>query len=473
MSALCDKSAVELQRLIRAKEISPSELVQVCIARIEVTNQAANAVVATDFERALASAKKKDAALVRGETEGKLFGLPILMKDLTETAGLRTTFGSKRFANYVPAEDEPLPASLRREGAIILGKTNTPEFGAGANTNNDVFGPTGNPFALHLSAGGSSGGSAAALALSMAPLATGSDFGGSLRIPAAFCGVVGMRPSLGVVASDRRSLGFATLWADGPMARTVAETALLLDAMARYDVADPLSEPMSRATAPDSPARSVREFRIAFSEDLGFARVDGHIREAFGEVCKFISSECKQVVYRDPDLSSADSVFDVLRAESLLADFAEAYRQNPNGFGANLQRNIEHGLTMSALDIALAQAERTRIYRTFQKFFEDKDILICPAASVSPFPKEHTAPATVEGDTPSSYFSWYAITYALSLTGHPVLTLPCGLDGHGMPFGIQICGPRRGDQVVLAAASALEHILNESPRFRRPIPRPM
>lgn len=468
MSELCDKTAEELLGLIRSREVSPVDLVNSCIARIEAANPAVNAIVATDFERAVATAKRLENEIALGNARGDLLGLPIAIKDLTETGGLRTTFGSRRFADHVPDQDEPLVAALRRQGAIVLAKTNTPEFGAGASTINDVYGTTGNPHASDRTPGGSSGGSAAALALSMVPLATGSDFGGSLRIPAAFCGVVGMRPSPGLVPSDRRSMGVATLWADGPMARTVADATLLLEAMARYDTIDPLSEPRPPAHTQKDGRQSKPAWRVAFSEDLGFTHVDAHIRRSFRGVADYLASHFLPVTCGAIDMAGADTVFDALRAESLLADFADVYRKAPAGFGANLQRNLAHALNLSAADIATAHARRGAMYRSFQRLFDDIDFLICPATAVSPFARDQWTPTTVEGRPPVSYFSWYALTYALSLTGHPVISIPCGRDADGLPLGIQICGPRRGDRQVLDIAKEIERLFEQTTAYARP-----
>jgi amidase len=469
-TSLCDRSAVELRRLIGAKAISPTELLDSCIARIEAVNPRLNAIVALDLDRARDRARSAEREVLRGDPLGPLHGLPIGIKDLNETEGLRTTFGSVPFKDHVPAKDERLVAAVRAAGGIVLGKTNTPEFGAGANTTNAVYGPTGNPFAPELICGGSSGGSAVALAAGMVPLATGSDTGGSLRTPAAFCGVVGFRPTPGLVPSERRLLGQSGLPVQGPMGRSVADAALLLSAIAGSDPADPLAVRVDPAGFAALPEIDLSRLRIAVSEDLGFAPVDDDIRRVFHDRCGAFADLFRDSVERDPDLGPADATFEVLRAEGFLASFLETYRRNPEAYGPNVRANIEQGLGFTLADHARAHTEQTRLYRRFLKFFDEVDLLICPAASVTPFPVTELYAAEINGTALRTYFHWIAITYGLTLTGHPVVCLPCGVDHRGMPFGIQICGPRRSDRFVLGAALALERAFAARPALARPIP---
>ena len=289
MSEPCDLTAVAARRLIGAKRLAPSELLESCIARIEAVDHAVNAMVARDFDRARAGAKAADAAVLRGDALGPLHGLPIGVKDLQETGGLVTTHGSVIFRDHVPAQDERLVAAVRGAGAIVVGKTNTPEFGAGANTRNAVYGATGNPFDPMKSCAGSSGGSAVALATGMVPICTGSDTGGSLRNPASFCGIVGFRPTPGLVPSERRGLGWSNLSVLGPMARTVPDLALLLSCMVSDDARDPLATTVHGATirrAADFAAPApidLSRLRVALTPDFGFAPTERHIAEVFAE----------------------------------------------------------------------------------------------------------------------------------------------------------------------------------------------
>ncbi|MEA2756538.1 MAG: hypothetical protein QOJ54_2827 [Aliidongia sp.] len=468
MDALCDKNAVELRRLIGRKEISPVELLADCRARIDAVNPAVNALVAFDLAGAEAAAQAAERAVLRGLELGPLHGLPLGVKDLSETAGLRTTFGSLLFEHHVPARDEAVVARIRAAGAVILGKTNTPEFGAGGNTRNRVYGATGNPFDPVLTASGSSGGSASAVALGMVPLASGSDMGGSLRTPAAYCGVVGFRPSPGLVANDRRQLGWSPLSVDGPMARTVGDAALLLSAMAGGE-GDPLSSPADAALA-TLPEIDLSRLRVAFSEDLGFAPVDDQIRSVFQARCGLFADLFAETAERDPELGDADRMFAVLRAETFLAGQLAHYRNARDRLGPPVIANVEQALTFTYVDRAETDVSHTQLFRRVQALFREIDLLICPAAAISPFPHAEWAPMAINGTPLAHYYHWIALNYGLTLTGHPVAVIPCGTDHKGMPFGIQIVGPRHSDRFVLGVAAALERAFADRPALRRPIP---
>ena len=470
MAEPCDLAAVESRRLIGARALSPVELVESCIARIEAVNPALNAMVATGYDQARDSAKAAEAAVMGGARLGALHGLPVGIKDLQETAGLRTTHGSRLYADHVPARDERIVAVLRAAGAIVVGKTNTPEFGAGANTTNAVYGPTGNPFDPSRICGGSSGGSAVALATSMVPLATGSDTGGSLRNPAAYCGVVGFRPSPGLVPSEKRVLGWTVLSVLGPMARNVADACLMLSAIAGFDRRDPLSGRVDVGRLAAPPTVELKGLRLAVSEDLGFAPVSDTIRVTFRERVARFAGAFRACVTRDPDMKGADRAFEVLRAAGYLAAHGERYRTHGDALGPNLRANLEQGLGFDLTDLARAHAEQTRIYRALQRLFDEADVLVCPAVSVPPFALEQPYPTHIDGQKLGSYFHWLAITYGLTLTGHPVVTIPCGRDSTGTPFGIQVCGPSGGDGFVLGVAQALERLFAHDPVLARPVP---
>ena len=470
MTEPCDLAAVEMRRRIGARTLSPVELLESCVARIEAVNPALNAMVATDYDRARGQAKAAEAAVMGGARLGALHGLPVAIKDLQETARLRTTHGSRLYADHVPAHDERIVASLRAAGAIVVGKTNTPEFGAGANTTNAVYGPTGNPFDPRRVCGGSSGGSAVALATSMVPLATGSDTGGSLRNPAAYCGVVGFRPSPGLVPSEKRLLGWTVLSVLGPMARNVADACLMLSAIAGFDRRDPLSGRVDVGRLAAPPTVELKALRLAVSEDLGFAPVTEAIRATFRERVALFAGAFRAWQARDPDMTGADRAFEVIRAAGYLAAHRERYLTHRDQLGPNICANMETGLGFDLSDLAWAHAEQTRIYRAFQRLFDEADVLVCPAVAVPPFALEQLYPTHIDGQELSSYFHWLAITYGLTLTGHPVVTIPCGRDSTGTPFGIQVCGPRNGDGFVLGVAQALENLFADDPALARPVP---
>jgi Asp-tRNA(Asn)/Glu-tRNA(Gln) amidotransferase A subunit family amidase len=471
MDELCDLAAVELRRLIGARQISPVELLASCRARIEQVNGAVNAFVATCWERAEAEARAAERAVMTGKTLGPLHGLPIGVKDLVMTEGLLTTFGSPQFSDLVPDADERQVAAIRQAGAIVMGKTNTPEFGAGANTVNPVYGATGNPFDPLKTCAGSSGGSAVALATGMVPLATGSDMGGSLRNPAAYCGVVGFRPSPGAVPHELRLIGWSPLGVQGAMGRTVADTALLHGVMAGTDPRDPLSWPAADAATPDLEPVDLGSLRIAISEDLGFAPVDDGIRQTFRAAVARLRGVFARADEQDPPLDdSVNEVFEVNRALNFLAAHAQTFRDRPEVFGPNIRANVEQGLALSAMDAASAMRRHTELYRAFLDFMAGYDALICPAMAVPPFPHRELYVEAINGLRLRTYFHWLALAYGLTLTAHPVACIPCGRDHTGMPFGIQVCGRRFGDRRTLAIAAALERHLQTIPELARPLP---
>jgi Asp-tRNA(Asn)/Glu-tRNA(Gln) amidotransferase A subunit family amidase len=351
----------------------------------------------------------------------------------------------------------------------VVGKTNTPEFGAGANTVNPVYGATGNPFDPDKTCAGSSGGSAVALATGMVPLATGSDMGGSLRNPAAYCGVVGFRPSPGAVPHELRLIGWSPLGVQGPMGRTVADAALLFEAMAAFDARDPLSCPLPPHAGPE--AIDLGALRVAISEDLGFAPVDDGIRAVFRAAMAHIRGTFARADERDPPLDgSADEAFEATRAINFLAAHAQTYRGRPEVLGPNIRANVEQGLAMSLEDVARAMQAHTLLYRRFLEFMADYDALLCPAMAVPPFPHAQLYVEAINGEPMRTYFHWLALAYGLTLTAHPVACIPCGRDHTGMPFGIQVCGKRYGDRRTLAIAAALEQYLQSIPELARPLP---
>jgi Asp-tRNA(Asn)/Glu-tRNA(Gln) amidotransferase A subunit family amidase len=476
MTEPCDLSAVAARRLIGARQLSARELMQSCIERTLAVDPAVNAMVARDFERATAAAAAADEATARGEPLGPLHGLPLGVKDLEETAGLVTTYGSPIFRDHVPAADLGSVARAKAAGAIVIGKTNTPEFGAGANTRNAVYGATGNPFDPMKSAAGSSGGSAVALACGMAPICTGSDTGGSLRNPAAFCGVVGFRPTPGVVPNEKRAFGWNPLSVLGPMGRTVADAALLLSAMASDDAVDPLATTIHGrqvrrpADVFPPPAIDLAGLRVAVTPDFGFAPTERHIAQVLDEKTALFRGVFARADDATPDCTGADEAFETLRALHYLTTHLDNVRTRPQDVGPNVTANVQAALRYSAQDVARAMAAQAAIYRRWQAFFEDYDLILSPAITVSPRPWSELYPAEIDGRPTRTYFHWLALAYAVTLPGHPALSLPVGRDHAGMPFGLQIVGPRGGDALVLSAAAALEALLAGDARTARPVP---
>ncbi|WP_066267937.1 amidase [Hydrogenophaga palleronii] len=469
-SALLENSAVELRRLIGARQLSPVELLDASIARIEAVNPFVNAVTATCFERARDEARAAEQAVMRGDALGLLHGLPMGVKDLEPTAGLLSTSGSPPFRNHVPSRDIELVARLRNAGGIVVGKTNVPEMGAGANSRNPVWGATGNPFNPNLNAGGSSGGSAAALALDMLPVCTGSDTGGSLRIPAACCGVVGFRPSPGVIPSVRKSLGWSPISVVGPMGRSVEDACLQMAASAGMHPGDPLSHPLDPLSFLDPGTCDLSRLRVAYTEDFGACDVDPVIRAAFRAkiaAMKPLFAVCEEVRF---DLGDVHRCFDVLRAEAFVAGMRATYERDPESLGPNPRANYEMGTRMSLLDSAWAQSEQTRIVGRFQPVFEGYDLVLSPTTPVSPFAWTKPHVDVIDGRQQENYYRWLALTYVVTLTTHPAISLPCGSDAQGMPFGLQVVGPFRADRRLLAAARAMEQAFEADAVLRRPRP---
>jgi amidase len=467
---MCQLTAVEARRRIGTKEISPVELLEACIRRVEAINPAINAVTARDLARARQTARRAEGAVLAGEDLPLLHGLPVGVKDLNDTEGLLTTYGSPLYRTHVPTRDEAMVGRVRAAGAIIFCKTNTPEFGAGANTRNPVWGATGNPFDPMLNAGGSSGGSAAALAADMMPLATGSDTGGSLRIPAAYCGVVGFRPSPGLVPTGSRPFGWSPISVQGPMARSVADACLLLGAQAAFDRVDPLSGPIDRAAFVSPPTIDLGSLRCAVSADLGFAPLDRAYRAVFAARVGAFTHLFKAATWAEPDMGEADRCFEVLRAVQFVGRYREVYEQDPSSLGPNVRANYEQGAAMSLADFAWAHMEQTRIFRRMQRFFQEFDVLLTPTVPISPFPWQQLYLPEMNGEQLRTYFHWLAITYGITITGHPACSIPCGIDDNGMPFSIQVVGPHKGDRFTLGVAHALEQVFARNPALTRPVP---
>ena len=464
---LPELSAVELRRLIGAREVSPVELLEACIARIEAIDPAVNAICAKDYERARATARLAEAQVMRGDSLGMLHGLPLGVKDLLDTEGLLTTHGNIGFRTHVPKTDNTLVARLRAAGAIVTCKTNVPDQGAGANTRNPVWGATGNPFNPLLNAGGSSGGSAVALATDMLPLCTGSDTGGSLRIPSALCGVVALRPSPGLVANAARSLGWSGLSVLGPMARSVSDCAFMMAACVGHDEQDPLSYPTQAREFWPLQATDLSKLRVGTTEDFGLCAVDPGIRRVFRQRVAALAPQVALCEPVDLQLGDADRAFDILRAEGFVASYADTGR---DALGPNVRANLDLAANITLADRAWAHLAQTRIARRFASVLERYDLILAPTSPVSPFPWTELYATHVDGQAMKNYYHWLALTYVVTLATNPAMALPCGRDEQGMPFGLQVIGHLRGDARLLSAAQALEGLFESSQEMKRPRP---
>ncbi len=451
-------------------DLTPSDYLEACLTHISRVNPLINALTAFDTERAVAAAARATARWAANAPIGALDGLPIGVKDLQDTAGLLTTHGSPRARGNVPEADLPMVARLRAAGAIVLAKTNVPEMGAGGNSRNPVWGATGNPFDPALIAGGSSGGSAAALAADMLPLCTGSDTGGSLRLPAAICGVVGYRPSVDVIAHPTRPLGWSGISVLGPMARDMDDLLLMLGVCAGHDANDPLSMPSAPARFAGFSGKPLSALRLGWSEDFGDAPVDADIRATFHARLKALAphvAECRAV---DLNLGEMDRTFDILRAESFLSAFDGPAQRAPQDFGDTIHANLALGRQFTLADRGWAHAEQTRILRAFNARIAGLDAILLPTVPVSPFPWTQPHAERIDGQEMDIYYRWLALTYRGSLMGGPSITLPTGRDGAGMPFGLQMLGPVRGDEGLLAVAKAIETLFAADPETARPRP---
>jgi amidase len=471
MNDLTELSATEARCLIGLGELSPTELLEACIRRIETVNPKVNAIVAIDLEQARREAKIAENAVLAGNALPPLHGLPIGIKDLNVTKGLRTTWGSKLFENYVPTEDEGLVARLRAAGGIIVGKTNTPEFGSGTATNNFVYGPTRNPFDLERTSGGSSGGAAAALATNMLPLCQGGDTGGSLRNPATWCGVVGFRSTPGLIPQENRTINYTHFNVQGPMARSVSDIALMMAGCVGNDDRDPMANPCNPQTFLKIKPANLENVRVAWTEDFGGdAPLDDGIRECFKKVIAVLANTFQSLDCRNPNFSDARDCFWTLRCVSYLATHQTRYDNHRNILSKNIIANIEAGHKMSLSDVSIAETQWRKIYRDFEVFFRDIDLLIVPGNATPAFRIEDGIPREINGKKMENYMDASLIRSALTLTGHPVLALPCGFDYLGLPFGLQLVGKRRGDIELLQISMALEAILAKNPNFKRSIP---
>jgi amidase len=453
MNDICFLTAREMLEHLRSKQLSCEELISAHLRQIESVNPKVNAVVTLVAEQALEQARHADASIAKGESLGLLYGLPILHKDLQETKGIRTTYGSRIYQDFVPDFDSLVVERLKKAGAITLGKTNTPEFGAGSQTFNEVFGETRNPYGLTKTCGGSSGGAAAALACGMTPLADGSDMGGSLRNPASFCNVVGLRPSPGRVPSWPSNLGWSTLSVDGPMARTVADVALMLTALAGPDARSPIAIDEDGSKFLQPLERDFKNTRIAWV-DFGLP-FQGKVKATVDAQRRIFEDLGCMVEEAEPDFSEADFVFKTLRAWSFAVSHEKHLKNHRDKLKDTIIWNTEEGLKLSAKDISKAEVARTNLYHRARAFMQRYDFMILPTVQVLPFDIQQRYVSEINGVKMATYIDWMKSCYYVSTIGHPALSVPCGFV-KGLPVGLQIVGRHQDDFGVLQLGYAYE-----------------
>ena len=456
---LCTRTAVDLASLLARGEVSAAEVLDAHLDWIGQRNPALNAICTLDRDRARADARAADDLRRRAPDDDAakpLLGLPTAVKDLVPTKGIRTTFGSPIFADNVPDFDALIVERLRRAGAIVIGKTNTPEFGAGSQTFNPVFGKTRNPWDPSRTCGGSSGGAAAALASGMLPIADGSDLGGSLRNPASFCGVVGFRPTPGRVPRVPPEQGWDDLAVLGPMGRTVADAALLFSVIAGPDARDPISlGPPATPFHPVEPA-DLRGLRLAWTPNLGRYPVEREVVEICEAALPVFRDLGAEVEEAAPDLSDADSIFRTLRANLFANKLGPLLADHRHQMKDTVIEEIERGLALTGSDVAGAQAERTRLHCRVVDFFQLYDALLLPTVQVLPFDIDRPYPTEIEGHVMSTYTDWMASCYSITVTGCPAISVPLGVGPSRLPVGLQIVTTRRSDRMTLAIAAAFE-----------------
>lgn len=456
MSDLTDLSATEQRRRISARQVSVVQIVAACLDRVAALNPALNAIVTLN-PMALEDAAQLDRRIAGGEDPGPLCGLTVGIKDVTPVAGLRTTFGSPIYADHVPTEDALVVRRLRQAGAVILGKTNCPEFAAGANTFNEVFGRTRNPWDHSKTSGGSTGGGAAAVATGMIALAEGTDLGGSLRIPAAFCGVVGLRPSVGLVPTHPTDWVWDTLQVTGPIARTAEDVALMLQAISGPSEHSPYAQPMEGRDFVRAVQTVRKNLRIAYCADVAGIGVDPDVERVCREAAFALRDGGAQIEEIELDLSAAREAFLPVRGLWFVTQMFPRLDMQER-FGPNVGNNVRSGLQVTTKELAAAENYRGRVWHQFRELFTRFDHLLTPCVAVPPFPVEQNYPDSIAGKPMKTYIDWIAPTFVLSLTGLPVASVPAGLDSNRLPVGLQIAGKQFGEEGVLGLAAQIQKL---------------
>jgi amidase len=451
--ALTRKSAVELALMMRSRAVSPVEVLDAHLAAIARLNPRLNAIVTLAADSAREAARRAEARIMADEPTGPLEGVPFGVKDVTETAGVRTTYGSPLFADFVPTEDAEVVLRLKAAGAILLGKTNTPEFATGANTDNAVFGATRNPWNPALSPAGSSGGSAVAVASGMLPLAQGTDFGASVRLPAAFCGIVGIRPTPGLTPNYPMPLGWDPGQVHGPLARSAEDAALMLDAMVGLSRLSPISvaPPWHSAREVVTGTSDARGLRVAYAPDIAGIGVEGEIDDICRAAARGLAKVGAAVEEIAFDVSEGRDAYQAWRGAWMVGQ-QHARLARLAEFGDNLRGNVERGLTITVADLAAAEAARLAVFHRFRELFERFDVLLTPAAPVRPYPIEMNFPTEVGGRRLENYIDWIAPAFLVTLVSLPAGNVPAGKTADGLPVGLQIVAPRFEEPLILSVA---------------------
>lgn len=457
---LCLRPATELAQLVRSRQLSVRELLSIHITQIERLNPSVNAICTLNIEEAVTNADDLDNQLSAGCEPGPLFGLPIAIKDLVDVAGLPTTKGSPLYQNVVAKHDALIVQRLRNAGAIILGKTNVPEFGAGSHTFNTVFGVTRNPYDLSKSAGGSSGGSAAALSCGMIAIADGSDYGGSIRNPPNFNSVVGLRPTPGRVPNVPTTDPWGSLNLLGPMGRTVADTSLLLSVIAGLDPRDPIALCESPAQFNTVADVDLSSCKVAYSPDLGMLPVENEVTEVIEKSLPLLTDLGCNIDIGHPNLTGGEEAFDTIRAMGFAREYRKTLRDYRDKLKDTVIWNIERGLALSSDQIIKANHLRTKQFINMQSFLENFDVLILPVSQVLPFPIENEWVDEINGVQMDTYIDWMRSCSHITMTSHPALSLPCGFTSTGLPVGVQIVGKYRKEAFLLSFAAAWEEVIN-------------
>ncbi|MGG7619055.1 amidase [Bacillus coreaensis] len=453
---ICFESARSLASKIRERKLSAREVVEAHLEQIKQINPTVNAIVSLDEEQPLKSAMAADERLASGKDIGPLHGLPIAIKDTHNATGFLTTYGSPIFRENMASADDLIVERLRAAGAIVIGKTNVPEFAAGSHTFNKVFGVTRNPYNPKKTAGGSSGGAAVAVACGMIPLADGSDMGGSLRYPACFNNVVGLRTSPGRIPYPKAAL-YSPLGVQGPMARDVDDAAFMLSVIAGPDYRSPLSIEESGSVFSTNFNRDLKELRIAWSADLGgILPVDTEVRRNLEQQVRIFEEMGCYVEEACPDLANAEEVFQVLRAYEFELTYSDLFDRFKEMMKPSFIWNVEKGRSLNAIKMGRAENLRFQLYNNMRAFFEKYDALLLPVSQVPAFDADLEYPASIDGVQMENYIDWMRSCYYISATGNPSLSVPSGFTKEGLPLGIQIVGPHRGDYEVLRIGAAYE-----------------
>ncbi len=457
----------QLREGLLKKSFSPKEILDDCIQRIEKIDHLLNAFPIKCIDKAYDQVKKLDEIKEIDFEKYPLFGIPVGVKDLNDIKDVRTTQGSYLFENYIPLKDDNIVSSMRENGALFPGKTNVPEHGFGATTTNDLFGTTNNPYSLGKSCGASSGGTAVSIASQMVPLAMGSDFAGSLRTPASFCNIVGMRPSVGFVPTSRRGMGWSPFDVEGPMARNITDLKILLSGMVKNCNLDPIpTATIDKLDLQKQPKKiNLKNLKVAISHDLGFAPMSNSCISEFDNRINLISSFFKSIEFAHPEMSKADKTFYLLRGIGFVNDFSEINNKNPGSLGNVIVDELKRASEITIKDIGWAMSEHTKIFRNAEKFFESYDLLITPAASVPPFNHDEEYPKKIDTKKMDNYLKWEAISYGVTLFGGPSIVIPCGSFKNGLPFGIQLISKKNSDINLIDIAYSLEDSFKDISSF--------